>query len=315
VTRTATLRQRARRWLQGRRQRRLERRGWYDPGAHSDAEAIFIGGCWRSGTSLLREILGRHPRLACGPESQLFALPFETARLERQWSADRAELEALARRCSHLVEFGDRFFARLLESEGAARWIDKSPQNARVARRLLEWFPRGRFLHVVRDGRDAVCSLRTYPRERFVGGRRVPAPTVDRPVDSCARTWVAETTAGLETRGHSRHLEVRYEDLVRQPEAEVRRICAFLGEDFAPAMLAALDPTAADSSDPVVSARFVNNPEAADAIHHASIGRWRKELTPHERRIVHENAGELLIELGYVEDDGWVEEPRDDSRP
>ncbi len=287
-------RRRRRRWLQS-----LQRRGFFDPAARSEAEAVFIGGCWRSGTSLLREMLGRHPRLACAPESHLFVPPFRPERLVAQWSLDERWIRALIEAAPSLPAFGNRLFSDMAAVRGKARWIDKTPENVRVADRLLEWFPKGRFLHVIRDGRDVVCSMRHYPSEVFVGGRPVPAPPIDRPIGSCARTWVAQTSEGLRHRQQPRLAEVRYEELVGNPEETLRRICTFLGEDFSPRML---DPEAEteDPHDPFVAARFINNSGAGRTPSPESVGRWRRDLPPEELEEVLEIAGGLLRRLGYV---------------
>ena len=64
-----------------REQQRLIHNGWYDPSARSDSAAVFIGGCLRSGTTLLREILHRHPELGCSLETGMLAPPFEVSRI------------------------------------------------------------------------------------------------------------------------------------------------------------------------------------------------------------------------------------------
>jgi len=100
-------------------------------------------------------------------------------------------------------------------------------------------------------------------------------------------------------------MEIRYEALVGDPEGAMRRICRFIGEDYNPRMLEP-DEDAADTHDPLVAARFINNPTAGRAPSGESIGRWQRGLTLKEREAVDEIAGELLRGLGYVEDSRWV---------
>lgn len=292
---------RLRRSRRRREQRRLRRRGWYDPQARSHDEAIFIGGCGRSGTSLFRELLIRHPRIACGPETSMFGLPFDVGNIAPAWQLDEGELRRLAGDCANLVAFSERFYRRfLLEPLGKERWADKTPNNVRAIARLLTWYPRSRFIHVIRDGRDVVCSLRHHPRERIIGGRVVP---VDRtqPIAKCATRWLNDTAQGLAYRGHPRYLEVRYEELVSDPRKTLLRACEFLGEDFDPRML--------DLADSGVSriGRLLNNANAAELVTATSVGRWARDLSPAERRDVANIAGELLEVLGYTEPEGWVE--------
>jgi len=288
--------------IRKRRRRRflrlLEKRGFYDPTARSDAAAVFIGGCWRSGTSLLRELLCRHPVFACAPESHVFVPPFRPERVIAQWSLEKRQIRAMINKSPSLIAFGEKLFSEMALAAGKTRWIDKTPENVRVAIQLLDHFPKGRFLHVIRDGRDVVCSMRHYPSEVFIEGRLVPAPPIDRPIGSCARTWVRETVEGL--KDHPRLLQVRYEELVGNPEGELRRICAFLGEGYDPGMLETGEDSTSVRS-PFVAARFINNPGAGRLPTTGSIGRWQRELSPEELAEVLENAGELLRKLGYLE--------------
>jgi len=284
-----------RRWLHS-----LENRGFFDPEARSDAEAVFIGGCWRSGTSLLRELLCRHPRFACAPESHVFVPPFRPERIAVQWSLGEARVRAMIEDSTTLIDFGTALFSEMAAAAGKSRWIDKTPENIRVVDRLLEWFPKGRFLHVIRDGRDAVCSMRHYPKEVFVGGKLRPAPPIDRPIGSCARTWVKETSEGLRHRNHPRLMELRYEDLVIEPERELRKTCAFLGEDYDPGMLKEW-VSRDDTDNPFIMARFINNPGAGGLPTPTSVGRWRRDLTPEELEEVLDVAGGLLRRLEYLE--------------
>ncbi|QOJ18789.1 MAG: sulfotransferase [Phycisphaeraceae bacterium] len=295
-------------WLKRKRreayQRSLMARGWYDPHARSEADAIFIGGCGRSGTTLFKQLLNRHSRLACGPETSLYGLPFNPANIGPYWDIPVRELERRARAHRNLITFADEFYEEFLRVEGKKRWADKTPNNVRVVMKLLTWYPRGRFIHVIRDGRDTVCSLRHHPKEKVVNGRIVPVK-VNNPIAKCAQRWVDDTSDGLALRSHPRCLEVRYEELVAEPEQCVRRVCDFLGEPYEPAML---EPSATPKSS-ARTAQVLNNPNADNRISPQSVGRWRKELSPDERREFVSVAGELLIALGYVTDHSWMHEP------
>jgi hypothetical protein len=286
-----------------RREQRLIRAGWYDVAARSSVPAIFVGGCGRSGTTLLREMLARHPDIACGPETSMFGLPFELDNLVDSWAADRAELEREVARAANLLEFADWFYReKLLRVEGKPRWADKTPNNIRVIGKLLTWYPEGRFIHIIRDGRDVACSLRHHPRQRFVNGQLAPVRR-DNPISLCATRWVQDTCGGLPYRDHPRYHEVRYENLVRDPEAELRRICSFLDEPYVPEMLTGANAARAGSRE----SRLANNENADGPITPKMIGRWRTDLRPEERSVFLGIAGELLIALGYVTDHAWAE--------
>ena len=104
-------------------------------------------------------------------------------------------------------------------------------------RMLAEQFPEARFIHLVRDGRDVMLSLR------------------DQPFAPSSFTGVAEYWAGRVERarqagerlGPGRYRELRYEDLVADPERELGRLCEFVELEYRPEMLHTATPRASRS--------------------------------------------------------------------
>ena len=274
---------------------------WDGPGHQSGAAAIFVGGCQRSGTTLLREILGRHSNLAAGPETGFFWDRLRIEKMALHWGMEPGTIAEMALSSRSLTGFADAFFRPILERANKSRFVDKTCGNVRAISKILNLYPRARFLHIVRDGRDACCSLKTFASWTVVRGRLV-APTAEHPHRGCAEWWVSETSHGLAYRDHPRCLEVRYENLVRAPAAEVERICAFIGEAPEPGMLVA-DPGAVDTAEP---GRFLCNRNAPGPIATSGVGRWQRDLSPQERAIVHHVAGGLMMALGHVRDASWV---------
>lgn len=284
-------------------ERSLKARGWYDLSARSSDNAIIIGGCGRSGTTLLREILDRHPRIFCGPETSMFGLPFWPPNIASFWELDETLLRQEVKSSSNLIRFAEAFYRKQAAQASKIRWADKTPNNVRAIEKILTWFPKASFIHIIRDGRDVVCSLRHHPKEKYVNGALVPNKT-NNPIYVCATRWLRDTAKGLALRGHPRYLELKYEDLVMNPESEIRRLCDFIGEDFFPDML---DEKSA-SEKTMISGRLINNVNAAQPITPKSVGRWRKDLTRKERKEFVDVAGELLIAANYVEDHSWLDD-------
>ena len=297
----AHYRDRLRRRARARREQALHDAGWYDPHARSEMRAVFVGGCGRSGTTLFKQLLNRHSRCACGPETSLYGLPFNIDNIAAPWGIDRAHLEQMQASSVNLIEFADRFAAEFLAQENKDRWVEKTPNNVRVIDRLLTWYPNARFIHVVRDGRDVMCSLRHHPKERVVDGRIVPVQSNNPPEKSATR-WLEDTVRGLAFKAHPRCLEVRYESLVSNPEQELQRVCGFIEEHFESTML---EP---DATEPDRAGQNMNNAAASSAISARSMGRWRRDLTEHEREVFIDIAGELLIALGYAQNTDWLSE-------
>lgn len=292
------IRRRQRRW----RNANLTRSGWYDLSARSTMDSVFIGGCGRSGSTLFKEMLNRHTQCACGPETSLFGLPFDIHNIAPFWGIEPNTLKSMTNQSGNLIEFADRFAQDFIHSENKTRWVEKTPNNARAISRLLTCFPRGRFIHLVRDGRDVVCSLRHFPREIIRNGRTIPIH-VTNPIERTSQDWKDHVAMCRAFHGHPRFLEVRYESLVQDPETELRRVCAFIDVSFEPGMLKC-------STDPRHRpGQFLNNASAAQVVSKDSIGRWQRELSMRERRIFVNIAGELLIALGYVANHDWVSLP------
>jgi len=262
---------------------------------------IVLGGCGRSGTTLLRMMLDSHRRICCGPESSLF----RRRAIDADWLADRFgfdrdEVGAIVDAARSRPAFIEAFAGLCMHKAGKARWAEKTPRNIGRIGEIFRCFPAARFVHVLRDGRDVACSLRTHPRHKVVDGRLVPTGTW-RPIAGCARRWVRDIEGSRRWWGDPRFHTVRYEDLALDPRPVLERLLAFLGEDWDEGMLA---HASADS--PFRDAtRFAQNPEALGAVNATSIGRWQRDLDARDRRVFKRVAGSLLVELGYAQDNGW----------
>lgn len=291
-----SLRKRARRWWRG-----VGAERWRQGPYTSMARAVIVGGCGRSGTTLMRVILDTHPNICCGPESQLF-LPQRPSvpKQAKRFGLPEAEVRGLARRSRSQAEFVDEFFKRYCAKTGKARWAEKTPRNVHHLNFILEHFPEARFIHMIRDGRDTVCSLRTHPRHKVVNGELVKLNTWH-PLEECIQRWVEDVTAGLHYRRDPRYLEVRYEELIAEPRQTLKRVFAFLEEEFDERVLT-YHQVQSQSRDVV---NFPQNPEATTAMYSSAISRWQRDLSPDEVLLFKRMTGPLLVETGYVRDTTW----------
>lgn len=285
-------------------------RGWlssarayhWNRGQYVSAEQpIIIGGCGRSGTTLMRVILDSHSQIACGPESNIFPSPNRlnpgspgAAKIARKFDLTNTEMDALLRTSSSRAEFADRFFGQYRDRAQKMLWADKTPRNIQVLPYIFEHFPQARFVHVVRDGRDVVCSLRTHPRHRVVDGEIVKLDTWN-PIEECVDRWVTDVGRGLAYRDDPRYFELKYEDLVTETEKTLRSLFDFLKLPWESAVMQFHEVQSA-SRDPV---KFAQNPEATKPLQGSSIGRWQRDLSEEDLSIVLREAGPTLDRLGY----------------
>jgi len=235
-------------------------------------------------------MLNRHPDVSCGPESTVFLERITgPVELGARVGFPSSEIEAWQRRSRSQAEFIDLFQAACLARAGKRIWADKTPEN--ICRLSFVWrhFPAARFVHVIRDGRDVACSLRRQSWMKL--GERDALATLVR----CGEYWLDRVTIRRSVKGDPRYIELRYEELVREPEKALRPVLKFLGLDWSERIVSS---DAEAGIDPTAGPAFTS-----------SIGRWRKELSAVEIDVLQPVIGEMLTELGYDTGSGAHAEP------
>jgi hypothetical protein len=248
---------------------------------------IFIVGCQRSGTTLVRLMLDSHPDISCGPETRFLA---DLARVtDQNW-----------KRMSHFgfdKDYWHRSMARFFDtiqrdyaaSRGKTRWADKTPRYALSLDFIDALFPACQVVHVLRDGRDVVASH----RHRFGYVAAVKA------AEKWPRYIRAAREAGVRL-GSGRYHEVRYEELVADPKGTMAELLEFLGEPWDEAVLHHED-FAHDVADKYAAFAGGRRREGRDsnAAYRNRVGAGRNELGLPLRTILRLRAGSQLRELGY----------------
>jgi protein-tyrosine sulfotransferase len=253
---------------------------------------IFVVGCFRSGTSLLRRILDSHPRIACPPESK-FVLPAVQMLRDRHailglasMGFERAEVSAA------LADFVRRFFDTYAAAAGKPRWADKTPDYVECLPELWELFgPDARFVVIVRHGMDVAYSLSDPHRHYPAIDGHVARAGGDVAVGA-GRFWAdqnAQIRAFMEDHTDASHL-IRYEELTTQPERTLRAMFDFLGERWVADVLDYNEfPHHGGLEDPDVKRRRRIVPNS---------GRYRS-WPPPVQRAVREACQPVLADLGY----------------
>jgi len=216
---------------------------------------VFVVGMPRSGASLAAGILAAHPEAASAREaadfSELTAAVAAPGKGRVRFPEDYASLRGPGLRAAGAA-YARRVRAR--EPEAAAI-VDAVPLNFRLLGLIHLALPRARIIHVRRDPLDTCLSCfthlfrRDHPYSYDLGelGRH------HRAHQALMDHWTEVLPEGA-------IFELRYEDLVRDPEAQARRLVAHCGLDWDPACLEVEE-----------AGRFVRRP-----IHARSIGRWRR---------------------------------------
>jgi len=284
-----------------------------------------IVGAPRSGTTLLRLMLDAHPdfaippetgflpalaNTAVGPASSPAALASLMARFPPDapaWPDFGLDEQALATAIATLPEVTPAgaarcFYGLYAARFGKPRWGDKTPGYAFHMPAIQRLLPEAAFIHIIRDGRDAALSLRPL---WFAPGQDI---------STLARHWrsfvLAARSGGAVCR---RYIEVRYEDLVAAPEAELRRICAFLQLRWdhvmaaphlrAPARLAEHRERRRMDGGLVVGReqRLRQQWRCSTPPDPSRVGVWREAMDRSMRAEFDDAAGDLLRALGYAD--------------
>jgi hypothetical protein len=284
----------------------------------------FIVGVPRSGTTLLRLMLDAHPDLAIPPETYFVpnlieagtrgAGPDEIAALaggHRRWAdlgIDRdALLDELRSRSPLAPGNGVRaVFGLYAARRGKSRWGDKTPAYLTSMDQIAGALPEARFVHIVRDGRDVALSVLAMP----VPDRPMRAPKT---AEQVAKRWRKRIERARELAPSlPGYAEVRYEDLVADPEPELERVCELIELDLDPAMLAHHEraaeglgemdrdlPARGDLPEQRAEARLAPHTLATRPATEERIGVWRREMSETDQAAFEGVAGDLLAELGY----------------
>jgi len=275
-----------------------------------------IVGSPRSGTTLLRLMLDAHPDLALPPETGFLLVPacpdadsFVDA-LEAfpagapNWPDFGIDARAFRRELESLPAFDmasgfRQFYRSYARRFGKQRWGDKTPSYSHHLVEIARLLPEARFVHLIRDGRDAAVSLR---RQWFSPGSGIAEQ---------ARYWRDNVAAAIAQSTQVAHyLELRFEDLVRDPEPQLRRVCDFIEIDFDAAMLRHHEHAAerigehtgrelADGRRLSAEARRRQQAASVHPPDAARIGAWKSLLEASEQAEFAREAGVLLRQLGY----------------
>ena len=265
----------------------------------SDFAPIVIGGCPRSGTTLVRALIGRHPEIA-SPKREyniLIGLKNDDI-LQSILDFSPEEITELKHKQKNIVSFSEKVLQSYMQKKGKQHIAVKQPFHILFIDELFRYFPNMKFIHVIRDGRDVACSLRIHPKWKIVNGKIAPTHHIT-PFDWCIRRWVICVSHGKKWRKSDNYLEIKYEDLVASTVDTMKKLFRFLRvKMISKEELLSFYKYEKDED-------HLQNIEVGKSIYEKSIGRWKKEMSEDEKERFKHMAGKLLIDLKYEEDTNW----------
>ena len=236
---------------------------------------LFILGYPRSGTTLLRALLGSHtkihlihePELIFGMRAAGISISERIKREDYPYMVEQLRKIGMCRR--HLSTLPPKTLSELLDypedlsfkevyefllpkPEEVEIWGEKSLGNVFYIPEIHKLYPNAIFVHIVRDPKGAILS---HYRKRFAGSADCLPGLERKSIRFFTRgallwkQWLNAVKTSQDLLGDRVIVQLRYEDLVREPERELRRICACIGVEFEPEMMDA----SRRKNDPVIS--------------------------------------------------------------
>lgn len=249
---------------------------------------LFLIGPPRSGSTLLNRMLGAHSAIHAPVEPHLLTPLAHLGYYER---VDQAPYDPIisqlgirelvghlpageADYLDALRAYTDTLYTRLLGSSGAEYVLDKTPAYALVLDFAARLYPRARYIVLTRHPLAIWSSIvdSFYDGDHEVAHRH--NPVLERYVPAMAR-FLRERPVPL--------CQVSYEQLVSDPDGEMRRLCEFIGIAFEPGMVdygsaGQAGAAARGLGDPMTVARETRPTTA-------SLGKWATQLTGHPDKV------------------------------
>lgn len=254
---------------------------------------VFVGGCPRSGTTLVQRLLNSHPAIVGRAEFDYLPEIIQLHSRIRGAAGDRLIQYGAPGRFDHL--FGDLVF-QLLSGDHlphGTRYIsEKTPDNIVVFKDLARLFPEARFVAVARDPRAIFASWLAVARRAGKGQTHLGA-TKSEMATSVAR-YLNTTSRALEQVASRGHL-VRYENLVTDPEQEMKHLATFLEVDYNPLMLV----PSIHMPDKLIDGVWYTESMYAPDLKRARREAWRTTLSSSDVALVECACAEPAQSLGY----------------
>lgn len=239
------------------------------------------------------------------------------------WSRDDDTGEHL----DNLTRMATDYFMRgELAKSGKKMAGDKSPLlTPETVAEISKITPGSKVVHIIRDGRDSAVSAMHHTwnfgerknakmlarREAYLKRGGSPAQSGEsmftgRMLEKLASDWSDRVGRAIHDGPAllgANYAEVRYENLLENPEEEIERLLDFLGASSSREAVSRCVESA--SFQKLSKGRERGEEDAASFFRKGVAGDWRSVFTENDKTIFKREAGELLVKLGYEQDERW----------
>ncbi|MBE9039853.1 sulfotransferase [Oscillatoriales cyanobacterium LEGE 11467] len=254
----------------------------------SQKSHVFVVGSPRSGTTLMFAILAAHPSFIGIETETFFFVPRDIFniksyhRISEVSQLNSSKISELMSKSKNLVNFYDNLSDSIKPSNSEKRFLEKTPFHIFYLSYLSQKFPNAKFINMIRDGRDCYVSNNKLPKQFHM------------PPQKFAMLWKDSVRARIRLGEQPNILDVRYEQLTKDPFHTTRKIMNFLGEEFMENQINS------DYYSQTKMFQGMNGHERLQKeIKPTSIGQWRKKMTAKEISEFERTARNELKELMY----------------
>lgn len=289
-----------------------------------DLPMFFIVGRPRSGTTLLQQILDANPEVIIPLEARFITLLkaryykktdwtdsdiiefvdslYKDLQFAKYWGVEKNKLLSLFQSLPKseinyilLCKLVYLSYATIYEKANIRIIGDKKPLNSIFVPEIMELFPEAKFIHIVRDYRANILSIKQWFALQSVF--------------ELAKAWELKNKFidKFKNLNSSKFYTIRYEDLVDDSEKYAREISVFLGITYLPQMLEFHKKINEEFDKSKESAKEEDRMELLNSLHNnllkpinkEKVDSWRTALTQKEIHIADYVAGEYASKYGY----------------
>ncbi len=276
---------------------------------------FFILGRPRTGTTLLRTLFDAHPNVCIPLESPVIVSLYHKygkikkwddqniisfyndlfkQRLFDTWTIDKEKLKKDLLKSkgqnsfNTLIKIVYSNYISLYDKKDIQLFGDKNPVYILYIKKLLKRFPEAKFIFIIRDYRDNFLSIKKVDFE---------APIV--PLIAYRWRYSVKRIMKLENKYPERFYNIKYEDLVMDPECYLMRMCDFLEIEYCPSVMEFY--TKKDKATKIYSKKVIEkyHKSLINPINTTSLGLWRKQMTRKEIKISDFIVGKYAEISGY----------------
>ncbi len=287
-------------------------------------DTFFILGNPRSGTTLFRLMLNSHPQIIVPPECGFiqwwhaqyagwnknnlntedvsrFIHDLKHSKKIETWKLNYSLLQ------DNIFKHRPANYAQLcsvvyltyaqLHHKNIKLWGDKNNYYIQHINEIYEIFPRAKYILIVRDGRDVACSYKNLTKIKTTS---IYKPRLPVEIKKIATEWTNNNAQILQffENYNQQFLRVRYEDIVLNPEIELKKVCAFLNISYHHDMLMYYKNNLENEEEPqeflAWKQKTIQKPDPGN------IGKYKQELTFDEIQEFENIAFPLLSKFNYI---------------